>query len=33
MVILMGFVMLIDGIVTLVEKPLLVWKPGETRTV
>jgi NitT/TauT family transport system permease protein len=33
MVILMGFVMLIDGIVTLVEKPLLVWKPGETKTV
>jgi NitT/TauT family transport system permease protein len=33
MVILMGFVMVIDGIVTLVEKPLLVWKPGETRTV
>lgn len=33
MVILMGFVMLIDAIVTLIEKPLLVWKPGETRTV
>lgn len=33
MVILMGFVMVIDGIVTLVEKPLLVWKPGETKTV
>jgi NitT/TauT family transport system permease protein len=33
MVILMGFVMLIDGIVTLIEKPLLVWKPGETKTV
>lgn len=33
MVILMMFVMLIDTIVTVIEKPLLVWKPGETRTV
>lgn len=33
MVILMMFVMLIDAIVTIVEKPLLVWKPGETKTV
>jgi NitT/TauT family transport system permease protein len=33
MVILMIFVMVIDFIVTLVEKPLLVWKPGETKTV
>ncbi len=33
MVILMMFVMLIDAIVTVIEKPLLVWKPGETRTV
>ena len=32
MVILMAFVLVIDGIVTLVEKRLLVWKPGETRT-
>jgi len=33
MVILMMFVMLIDAVVTVIEKPLLVWKPGETRTV
>jgi NitT/TauT family transport system permease protein len=33
MVILMIFVMMIDTIVTIVEKPLLVWKPGETKTV
>lgn len=33
MVILMIFVMVIDAIVTIIEKPLLVWKPGETRTV
>ncbi len=32
MVILMAFVLVIDGCVTLVEKRLLVWKPGETRT-
>ncbi len=32
MVILMAFVLVIDGFVTLVEKRLLVWKPGETRT-
>lgn len=33
MLILMIFVMLIDFVVTLVEKPLLVWRPGETKTV
>lgn len=33
MVILMIFVMLIDLIVTMIEKPLLVWRPGETKTV
>ncbi|WP_150286475.1 ABC transporter permease [Rhabdaerophilum calidifontis] len=33
MLILMVFVMAIDFVVTLVEKPLLVWKPGETKTV
>ena len=33
MVILMIFVMVIDLIVTMVEKPLLVWRPGETKTV
>lgn len=33
MVILMMFVMVIDAIVTVIEKPLLVWKPGETKTV
>ncbi len=32
MVILMAFVLVIDGLVTLVERRLLVWKPGETRT-
>jgi NitT/TauT family transport system permease protein len=32
MVILMAFVIVIDGIVTLVENRLLVWKPGEART-
>ncbi len=32
MVILMAFVLVIDGFVTLAEKRLLVWKPGETRT-
>jgi len=32
MVILTVFVILIDGLVTLVENRLLVWKPGETRT-
>ena len=33
MVILMIFVMLIDFVVTAIEKPLLVWRPGETKTV
>lgn len=33
MVILMMFVMVIDFLVTLIEKPLLVWRPGETKTV
>lgn len=33
MVILMIFVMAIDFLVTLIEKPLLVWRPGETKTV
>jgi NitT/TauT family transport system permease protein len=33
MVILMIFVMTIDTLVTWIEKPLLVWKPGETKTV
>jgi NitT/TauT family transport system permease protein len=28
MVILMGFVIAIDGLVTVVEKRLLVWRPG-----
>ncbi|MBL8697935.1 MAG: ABC transporter permease [Alphaproteobacteria bacterium] len=32
MVILMIFVIVIDGLVTLIENRLLVWKPGETRT-
>lgn len=32
MAILMIFVMVIDGLVTIIEKPLLVWKPGETKT-
>jgi NitT/TauT family transport system permease protein len=33
MVILMIFVMVIDFFVTLIEKPLLVWRPSESRTV
>lgn len=33
MVILMVFVMAIDFAVTMIEKPLLVWRPGETKTV
>jgi NitT/TauT family transport system permease protein len=33
MVILMIFVMVIDFVVTMIEKPLLVWRPGETKTV
>ncbi len=33
MAILMVFVIIIDSIVTLVENRLLVWKPGETKTV
>jgi NitT/TauT family transport system permease protein len=33
MVILMIFVMVIDAFVTLIEKPLLVWRPGETKTI
>ncbi len=32
MAILMVFVLLIDGCVTLVENRLLVWRPGETKT-
>jgi len=33
MVILMIFVMVVDALVTKIEKRLLVWKPGETKTV
>lgn len=33
MLILMIFVMLIDFVVTLVEKPLLVWRPGAVETI
>jgi NitT/TauT family transport system permease protein len=32
MLILMVFVLIIDGFVSLIEKRLLVWKPGETKT-
>lgn len=33
MAILMIFVMVVDALVTKIEKRLLVWKPGETKTV